>query len=131
MLRKLTVLVLALTLGGAAPLGAQQDVTPPEQVEALKERIADIDRWLADAEEDRSTLEQQLAATERKISTLTRERRTLRQQAREQQERLAELRAQDSELANTRTATGKPETTDPGSLDGRRRAGSESIVERD
>ena len=51
MLRKLTVLVLALTLG-AAPLGAQQDVTP-EQVEALKERIADIDRWLADAEEDR------------------------------------------------------------------------------
>lgn len=101
MLRKLTVLVLALTLGGAAPLGAQQDVTPPEQVEALKERIADIDRWLADAEEDRSTLEQQLAATERKISTLTRERRTLRQQAREQQERLAELRAQDSELANT------------------------------
>jgi hypothetical protein len=54
-LRKLTVLVLALTLG-AAPLGAQQDVTP-EQVEALKERIADIDRWLADAEEDRSTLE--------------------------------------------------------------------------
>ena len=46
MLRKLTVLVLALTLG-AAPLGAQQDVTP-EQVEALKERIADIDRWLAD-----------------------------------------------------------------------------------
>ena len=99
MLRKLTVLVLALTLG-AAPLGAQQDVTP-EQVEALKERIADIDRWLADAEEDRSTLEQQLAATERKISTLTRERRTLRQQAREQQERLAELRAQESELANT------------------------------
>jgi len=98
-LRKLTVLVLALTLG-AAPLGAQQDVTP-EQVEALKERIADIDRWLADAEEDRSTLEQQLAATERKISTLTRERRTLRQQAREQQERLAELRAQESELANT------------------------------
>ena len=99
MLRKLTVLVLALTLG-AAPLGAQQDVTP-EQVEALKERIADIDRWLADAEEDRSTLEQQLAATERTISTLTRERRTLRQQAREQQERLAELRAQESELANT------------------------------
>ena len=40
MLRKLTVLVLALTLG-AAPLGAQQDVTP-EQVEALKERITQL-----------------------------------------------------------------------------------------
>lgn len=91
--------MLALILG-ASPLSARQDVTP-EQIEALKERISDIDRWLAGAEKDRSALEQQLAATERKISTLTRERRSLQQQASKQQERLSALRTQERELANT------------------------------
>ncbi|MGC8120768.1 murein hydrolase activator EnvC family protein [Marinobacter sp. VGCF2001] len=97
---RLTTVLLALVLGACSAAAAAQDVTPA-QVEALKERIADIDRWLADAEEDRSTLEQQLAATERKISTLTRERRDLRQQAREQQERLGELRTRENELSST------------------------------
>ncbi|WP_416361320.1 murein hydrolase activator EnvC family protein [Marinobacter sp.] len=99
MLKRLIVLVLALSLG-AAPLSAEQDVTP-EQVEALKQRIANIDEWLADAEEDRSKLEQQLASTERKISKLTRERRDLRNQAAEQKKRLHSLEKQESELTNT------------------------------
>ncbi|WP_371824805.1 murein hydrolase activator EnvC [Marinobacter sp. MDS2] len=99
MLKRLIVLVLALSLG-AAPLSAEQDVTP-EQVEALKQRIANIDEWLADAEEDRSKLEQQLASTERKINKLTRERRDLRNQAAEQKKRLHSLEKQESELTNT------------------------------
>nr|WP_323753630.1 peptidoglycan DD-metalloendopeptidase family protein [Marinobacter sp.] len=98
-MKRLIVLVLALSLG-AAPLSAEQDVTP-EQVEALKQRIANIDEWLADAEEDRSKLEQQLASTERKISKLTRERRDLRNQAAEQKKRLHSLEKQESELTNT------------------------------
>ena len=57
------ILALALLLG-AAPATAQQDVTPA-QIEELKERIEDIDDWLEDAEEDRSSLERQLAATEK------------------------------------------------------------------
>ena len=53
------VLALALALVlGATPLHARDDVTP-EQVEALKKRIASIDDWLKDAEKDRSSLEQQ------------------------------------------------------------------------
>ncbi|MEP3588877.1 MAG: peptidoglycan DD-metalloendopeptidase family protein [Marinobacter sp.] len=98
-MKRLIVLLLALSLG-AAPLSAEQDVTP-EQVEALKQRIANIDEWLADAEEDRSKLEQQLASTERKISKLTRERRDLRNQAAEQKKRLHSLKKQESELTNT------------------------------
>ncbi|MDP4547293.1 peptidoglycan DD-metalloendopeptidase family protein [Marinobacter sp. MDS2] len=98
-MKRLIVLVLALSLG-AAPLSAEQDVTP-EQVEALKQRIANIDEWLADAEEDRSKLEQQLASTERKINKLTRERRDLRNQAAEQKKRLHSLEKQESELTNT------------------------------
>jgi len=98
-LKRLLALTLALMMG-ATPLYAEQDVTP-EQVNALKKRIANIDEWLADAEKDRSSLEKQLAETERTISQLTRERRQLRHQAEEQQKRLGELQKQESELANT------------------------------
>ncbi|HET8802273.1 MAG TPA: peptidoglycan DD-metalloendopeptidase family protein [Marinobacter sp.] len=93
-------LLLALTLMlGAAP-ALSQDVTPG-QIEDLKERIEEIDDWLADAEEDRSDLERQLVATERKISELTRERRTLRQQVAQQQSRLTELEQQEQTLNRT------------------------------
>lgn len=93
-------LLLALTLMlGAAP-ALSQDVTPG-QIEDLKERIEEIDDWLADAEEDRSDLERQLVATERKISELTRERRALRQQVAQQQSRLAELEEQERTLNRT------------------------------
>ena len=95
------VLALALALVlGATPLHARDDVTP-EQVEALKKRIASIDEWLKDAEKDRSSLEQQLARTEQRISQLTRERRTLRAKADQQQQRLNELRTQENQLADT------------------------------
>ena len=93
--------ILALTLLlGAAPALAQQDVTPA-QIEALKERIEDIDDWLEDAEQDRSALERQLATTEKNISRLTRERRSLRQQAEQQQQRLQELESEARELTRT------------------------------
>ncbi|TNE78444.1 MAG: peptidase M23 [Gammaproteobacteria bacterium] len=77
-----------------------EDVTPA-QIEDLKERIEDIDDWLADAEEDRSDLERQLVSTERKISRLTRERRTLRQKASNQKQRLSELESEERELTRT------------------------------
>ncbi|AXS83163.1 murein hydrolase activator EnvC family protein [Marinobacter sp. Arc7-DN-1] len=93
--------MLALTLVlGAAPAISQQEVTPA-QIEKLKERIEEIDDWLADAEEDRSSLEQQLASTERTISRLTRERRSLRQQVEQQQQRLKELQKEEQELTRT------------------------------
>lgn len=98
-MRPTAALALALILGGA-PAMAQQDVTPA-QIEALKERIEDIDDWLADAEEDRSALERQLAATEKTISQLTRERRNLRQQAEQQKLRLEELQSEEQALART------------------------------
>lgn len=90
---------LALTLG-ASPLPARQDVSP-EQIKALKQQIAGIDRWLADAEKDRSSLEQELTATERKISALTRDREALRKQAQDLQARLSGLREKERELTAT------------------------------
>ncbi|EMP55233.1 peptidase M23B [Marinobacter santoriniensis NKSG1] len=100
-MKRLHLLALCLTLVvWAAPVTAQPDVTPA-QVEALKDRIKDIDDWLADAEDDRSDLEQQLAATERRISTLTRERRDLRQKLEQQQQRLKQLSEEEAELTRT------------------------------
>lgn len=100
-MKRLHLLALCLTLVvWAAPVSAQQDVTPA-QVEALKDRIKDIDDWLADAEDDRSELEQQLAATERRISSLTRERRDLRQKLEQQQQRLKQLSEEEAELTRT------------------------------
>src|SRR5690554_6687769 len=83
-------MALSFTLG-AASVAFGKEVTPA-QIEALKERIEDIDDWLADAEEDRSALERQLAAAERTISRLTRERRSLAEQVKKQQQRLANCR---------------------------------------
>ncbi|WP_240616562.1 murein hydrolase activator EnvC family protein [Marinobacter fuscus] len=99
MLRRLIAVALALTLG-ASPLPARQDVSP-EQIKALKQQIAGIDRWLTDAEKDRSSLEQELTATERKISALTRDREALRKQAQDLQARLSGLREKERELTAT------------------------------
>ena len=100
-MRLIAVLALTLTFTlSAASIAFGKEVTPA-QIEALKERIEDIDDWLADAEKDRSTLERELAAAERTISRLTRERRSLREQVKKQQQRLAELRSEEQELART------------------------------
>lgn len=90
------LLAVALLFSGPSAL-AEQQVTPG-QIEALQEQIADIDEWLSDAEEDRSSLERQLAELEKQISRLTRDRRELRQQASQQQQKLAELDQQEIEL---------------------------------
>jgi len=92
-------LVMAV-LVAAAPALADQQVTPG-QIKALREEIADIDDWLADAEEDRSSLERQLSGLEQEIGQLTRERRELREQAREQQQRLNQLGEEEAELTRT------------------------------
>jgi septal ring factor EnvC (AmiA/AmiB activator) len=84
----------------ATPVLAEQQVTPG-QIKALQEEIADIDDWLDDAEDDRSSLERQLADLEKNISQLTRERRELRKQASQQQIRLAELDREETELVRT------------------------------
>lgn len=100
-MRLIALLTLALTFAlGAVPIAFGKEVTPA-QIEALKERIEDIDDWLADAEKDRSTLERELAAAERTISRLTRERRSLGEQVKKQQQRLAELQSEERELART------------------------------
>jgi murein hydrolase activator len=96
---RLLLLTLALLYSASSAL-AEQQVTPG-QIEALKEEIADIDEWLDDAEEDRSSLERQLADLEKRIGRLTRERRELRQQASQQQKRLAELDQQETKLVRT------------------------------
>jgi len=90
------LLTTALLFSAASAL-AEQQVTPG-QIKALQEEIADIDDWLSDAEEDRSSLERQLADLEKNIGQLTRERRELRKQASQQQARLAELDQQETQL---------------------------------
>ena len=92
-------LALAL-LAVATPALAEQQVTPG-QIKALREEIAGIDEWLADAEEDRSSLERQLSGLEQEIGRLTRERRELRQQAQNQQQRLNQLAEEEAELTRT------------------------------
>lgn len=95
--------VLTLTLAlllGAAPLAFAKEVTPA-QIEALKKRIEGIDKWLANAEKDRSSLERQLAEAERTISRLTHERRSLREQVKVQQQKLTTLQSEERELART------------------------------
>ncbi|WP_100638229.1 murein hydrolase activator EnvC family protein [Marinobacter salexigens] len=100
-MRLTAILALALTLSlSAVPAVYGKEVTPA-QIEALKERIESIDQWLASAEKDRSALEQQLAAAERTISRLTRERRSLGEQVKDQVKRLATLRDEERDLANT------------------------------
>lgn len=91
------LVLVALALVSAAPTAAQEQVTPA-QVEALRKEIAEIDRWLADAEEDRSELEQTLARAERDISRLTRERRELQQQRQQQARELEQLTRTEQEL---------------------------------
>lgn len=93
-------LLAAALIFSALPVLADQAVTPG-QIEELKEQIADIDQWLAKAEEDRSSLEQQLTGIEQDISRLTRERRELRRQAEEQQQRLTELQKEEKDLNRT------------------------------
>ena len=93
------LLTTALLFGVSSAL-AQEQVTPG-QIKALKEEIADIDEWLGEAEEDRSSLQRQLADLEKQIGRLTRERRELRKQASEQQKRLAELNQQETKLVRT------------------------------
>ncbi|MFL1467777.1 murein hydrolase activator EnvC family protein [Marinobacter sp. HN1S83] len=93
-------LLAAALIFSALPVLADQEVTPG-QIEELKEQIADIDQWLAKAEEDRSSLEQQLTGIEQDISRLTRERRELRRQAEEQQQRLTELQKEEKDLNRT------------------------------
>jgi septal ring factor EnvC (AmiA/AmiB activator) len=90
------LLAVALLLSASSAL-AQQQVTPG-QIKALQEEIADINDWLSDAEENRSSLERQLADLEKNIGQLTRERRELRKQASQQQQRLAELDQKEAEL---------------------------------
>ncbi|SFR57298.1 Septal ring factor EnvC, activator of murein hydrolases AmiA and AmiB [Marinobacter daqiaonensis] len=89
--------VLLLATGMA---GAEQQVTPA-QVEALKKEIEKIDRWLSDAEKDRSQLERTLAQTEKDISRLTRERRELQDQRRQQEQELATLQKSEKILEQT------------------------------
>ncbi|MDC0663718.1 murein hydrolase activator EnvC family protein [Marinobacter sp. SS21] len=77
---------------------ALADDVSPQQIEALKEQIADIDDWLQDAEEERSDLQQALVRAEQQISRLTRQRRELRQQLAQQRNRLAALQQQERDL---------------------------------
>ncbi|PVY75879.1 septal ring factor EnvC (AmiA/AmiB activator) [Tamilnaduibacter salinus] len=92
------VLGASLALGASGASLAAPDVSP-EKIEALKEKIADIDDWLNDARQDRSELEEALATAERRISDLKRERRDLRRRIREQQDRLETLEAKERRLS--------------------------------
>ncbi|MBS3804266.1 MAG: peptidoglycan DD-metalloendopeptidase family protein [Oleiphilaceae bacterium] len=94
------MLISVLGLMAAAPVQAQESVTPA-QVEALKKKIGSIDQWLAKAERDRSSLEQTLAANDQAISRLTRESRELRERAANQAVTLAQLKEKEAELTRT------------------------------
>jgi septal ring factor EnvC (AmiA/AmiB activator) len=112
------LLTMAL-LSGASSALAEKQVTPG-QIKALQEEIADIDEWLDDAEDDRSSLERQLADLERNIGRLTHERRELRKQAGPAGNRAG---------ADSGQPAGKSEKTDPRCVDGGRRAGGQGAAE--
>lgn len=95
----LRLALVAFVLAAIPPAHGQEQVTPA-QVQALKEEIAEIDEWLADAEEDRSELEQTLANAEREISRLTRERRELQNQRQQQGRELEQLAQTERKLDN-------------------------------
>ncbi|ROT98703.1 peptidase M23 [Marinobacter sp. R17] len=97
-LRAGLLLVALLSPLPATTYAQDADSVSPEQIEALKEQIADIDDWLKDAEADRGELEQTLASTERKIGQLKKERRSLRQQAAEQQTEIDKLKDRERKL---------------------------------
>ncbi|WP_368075492.1 murein hydrolase activator EnvC [Marinobacter lutaoensis] len=95
------MLALSLLLGALSVAAPPDTDVTPEQLEDLRERIGAIDKWLAEAEEDRSALERQLSATERRIGQLTRERRALRRQIEQQQQRLQQLEQEAARLSDT------------------------------
>lgn len=98
-LLRVGLLLVALISPLSFPAFAQDaDTVSPEQIEELKDQIADIDDWLKDAEQDRGELEQTLANTEREIGRLKRERRDLRRKAANQQQALDKLKARSDEL---------------------------------
>ena len=108
----LRLAVMTLLLAGSllcltTPASANDQVTPA-QIEALKREISRIDRWLEQAQKDRSELERTLTRTEQDISRLTRERRDLQAQAAATEAELRQLRTRESELdrslADQRTA---------------------------
>lgn len=81
------------------PAQAQDaDSVSPAKIRALKEEIAEIDEWLADAQEDRSDLEQTLARTERQIGQLKKDRRELQRKAANQEQAIDKLRRREKEL---------------------------------
>lgn len=98
---RIPVLALSLLLGALSVAAPPDTDVTPEQLEDLRERIGAIDKWLAEAEEDRSALERQLSATERRIGQLTRERRALRRQIEQQQQRLQQLEQEAARLSDT------------------------------
>lgn len=98
---RIPVLALSLLLGALSVAAPPDTDVTPEQLEDLRERIGAIDKWLAEAEEDRSALERQLSATERRIGQLTRERRALRLQIEQQQQRLQQLEQEAARLSDT------------------------------
>lgn len=94
-------LAIAMVLLGSAGACAQDDDVTPAQVAAVKGQIHKIDRWLEQAEQDRSQLQQSLANTEQAINRLTRERRDLASKSAAQEQRLAELRQHEADVRET------------------------------
>ncbi|WP_235937513.1 murein hydrolase activator EnvC family protein [Marinobacter caseinilyticus] len=92
------IAVLGLFLGVLTGHAAAEQNVTPAQVEALKDQILSIDKWLKSAERDRSSLEQDLVETDRAISQLTRERRALQAKAMVQTKRLKALQAEQADL---------------------------------
>lgn len=95
------LLVVAMGLPTTGVCAAQDNDVTPEQVAAVKAQIHKIDRWLKQAEQDRSQLQQSLASTEQAINRLTRERRELASKSAAQEQRLAELRQHEADVRKT------------------------------
>jgi septal ring factor EnvC (AmiA/AmiB activator) len=94
-------MLLSLAAGMPAVADDAGDSVTPAQVEALKNRISQIDQWLKQAEQTRGSLEQELASTDRAISRLTRERRELQARAENQAAILAGLKEKQAGLTRS------------------------------
>lgn len=88
---------LILLLALASPLYAEE--VSPEQLEALRERIDELQQSLDEERRERDSLQQQLQRTEKRIGEVTAEIRRLDRKREETEQRLQQLTERRNQLA--------------------------------
>lgn len=91
-------LFLALACVWLAPVQAEEPPASREQISALRKQIDGVNRWLNEAESNRSRMERTLRDTEKSVGEVTRKVTELQQRQQETQREIEQLTAQESTL---------------------------------